>query len=95
MVEAGCEGHSGAVRWSTIHRFKGMEARAAVVVGIDSLDDNTQLCLLYVGASRATTSLTLVFPESIRASVTVRMPQVLQLFADQKQEQEFDLLFTQ
>lgn len=95
LVEAGSDDNLGSIRWSTIHRFKGLESRAVVVVGIESLDDDDQSCLLYVGASRATTSLTLLFAEDCRASVTVRMPHVLQLFAEPEHDVEFDMLFAQ
>jgi hypothetical protein len=63
-----------------------------VVLGIESLDDVEQRTLLYVGASRATTSLTIVFREDIRASVTLKMPEILRLLTQPDEEQEDDLL---
>jgi hypothetical protein len=49
-----------AVRFATVSSFKGLEAAAIVFFGIDDLETAENAGSLYVGASRATTVLTLI-----------------------------------
>jgi hypothetical protein len=49
---AALEHPSGRVRCATIHRFKGLEARAVVITDVTTLDE-TSRALLHVGATRS------------------------------------------
>jgi len=49
----------GRVRCATIHRFKGLEARAVVITDVTQLDETTR-ALLYVGATRTVERLVLL-----------------------------------
>ena len=44
---------SGRIKYSSIYRFKGLEAPAVVITDIEALDTPTQRSLLYVGCTRA------------------------------------------
>jgi superfamily I DNA/RNA helicase len=50
-ARAWVENAGARVRCATIHRFKGLEARAVVITDVTSLDE-TSRALLYVGATR-------------------------------------------
>ncbi len=47
------DGPEGAVGYSTIHAFKGLEAPAVVVTDVDRLDGSKNRALLYIAATRA------------------------------------------
>lgn len=53
------------IRLSTVHRFKGLEARYVIVYGLDNLNEYSQW-LLYVGMSRAMVSLDVWLPSECR-----------------------------
>ena len=57
------------IAFSTIQAFKGMESPAIIVVGIDSVDNDWMRTTLYVGMSRAKSSLTLMIHEDAREDV--------------------------
>ncbi|MBM3501898.1 MAG: hypothetical protein FJX74_24865, partial [Armatimonadetes bacterium] len=52
VAGAAQEHPSGRMRCATIHRFKGLEARAVVITDVTALDE-TSRALLYVGATRS------------------------------------------
>lgn len=43
----------GALRWSTIGRFKGLESKVVILVNVDAMDGERNESLLYVGMTRA------------------------------------------
>ena len=57
------------IAFSTIQAFKGMESPAIIVVGIDAVDNDWMRTTLYVGMSRAKSSLTLMIHEDAREDV--------------------------
>lgn len=57
------------IAFSTIQAFKGMERRAAIIVDIDAVDNDWTRTILYVGMSRARTSLTLMIHDDARGDV--------------------------
>jgi len=54
------------IRYSTIHAFKGLEARAVVLTDLDPARGGKFEELLYVGMSRARLDLTILLPEDSR-----------------------------
>jgi superfamily I DNA/RNA helicase len=52
--------------YSSIQRFKGLEARAVVLTDIDDLSKSRNRSLFYVGATRATDKLVVLAHESLR-----------------------------
>ena len=57
------------IAFSTIQAFKGMESPAIIIVGIDAVDNDWMRTTLYVGMSRAKSSLTLMIHEDAREDV--------------------------
>ena len=55
------------IRYASIHRFKGLEARAVVLTDIERLDTARERDLFYVGATRATQRLIVLAHESLRS----------------------------
>ncbi len=53
------------LRFYTIHSFKGLEARAVIMIDIDSFSDEGKRYLNYVGMSRAKTYLTMFYDASL------------------------------
>ena len=56
----------GAVRYCSVHRFKGLEARAVVLTDVERLATPHERSLLYVGATRATQRLVVLAHRSLR-----------------------------
>ncbi|MCD4785235.1 MAG: ATP-binding domain-containing protein [Candidatus Eremiobacteraeota bacterium] len=54
------------ITFSTIHGFKGMENSYVIIVDIDSLSEDYQKCLLYIGMSRARVGLSLLISRESR-----------------------------
>ena len=57
---------SSKIRYASIHRFKGLEARAVVLTDIERLDSARERDLFYVGATRATQRLIVLANEALR-----------------------------
>ena len=57
---------STKIRYASIHRFKGLEARAVVLTDIERLDTARERDLFYVGATRATQRLIVLANEALR-----------------------------
>ena len=62
--------HTGRTHYSSIYRFKGLEARAVVLTDIDDLSSSRDLSLVYVGATRATHRLVVLAHESLRSHLS-------------------------
>jgi superfamily I DNA/RNA helicase len=60
----------GAVRYGTVHAFKGLDAPAVVLTDIASFGTERQRTLFYVGASRARDELTVLMARSARPDYT-------------------------
>ena len=62
---------SSKTSYASVHRFKGLEARAVVLTDIERLDTPRERDLFYVGATRATQRLIVLAHESLRERLTV------------------------
>ncbi|HEY5388570.1 MAG TPA: ATP-binding domain-containing protein, partial [Thermoleophilia bacterium] len=62
---------SGRIKYSSIYRFKGLEAPAVVITDIHALDEAAQRSLLYVGCTRALHRLVILADKKVRAQLTV------------------------
>ena len=60
---------SGRVKYSSIYRFKGLEAPAVVITDIEALDTPAQRSLLYVGCTRALHRLVILADKKARAQL--------------------------
>lgn len=60
----------GAIRFSTIHSFKGLEAEAVLLLSVGDLASEENRDLLYVGLSRARLLLAVGVPEGQREAFT-------------------------
>lgn len=65
------EGH--ALKFSTIHSFKGLESPVVIIVDIDRVDSDEPRSLLYVAMSRARSLLILMINERARTSFERRI----------------------
>ena len=61
--------HSGKTRFTTVHRFKGLESRAVVLTDIEHLSTPRDRDLFYIGATRATQHLVVLAHESLRGTL--------------------------
>lgn len=59
---------SAAVRFSSVHAFKGLEAPAVILTDIEGIDDEHAKALLYIGMSRARVRLHVFMNERLRSS---------------------------
>lgn len=71
LVQGGPNGpvpnlRSGKTSYASIHRFKGLEARAVVLTDFDRLDRPKDRDLFYIGATRATQRLVVLAHERLR-----------------------------
>ena len=57
-----------AVRYASIHSFKGLEASAVIITDVEHIDDEQSKALLYVGMSRARVRLHILMNENLRAT---------------------------
>ena len=62
-----------ALKFSTIHSFKGLESPAVIIVDIDQVDADEPQSLLYVAMSRARSLLILMISEGARTSLERRI----------------------
>lgn len=58
------------VRFSTIHAFKGLESPVVIICDLDSLKEEQERALLYVGMSRARSHLILLLKQGLQSVVT-------------------------
>lgn len=66
-AEPGAEAEPGAIRVSTISRFKGLESNVVVMVNVDAMDGARNESLLYVGMTRARALLVLLIADTTQA----------------------------
>jgi hypothetical protein len=59
----------GAIRYSSIHAFKGMEALAVVVTDVDHISDPASMSLFYVAITRAVDRLVILVHEPVREEI--------------------------
>ncbi len=71
-------GHLDAVRFSTVHSFKGLESQVVIIVDIDEVDREQSQALLYVAMSRARSLLILMINERARKAVESRIRKAMQ-----------------
>ena len=69
--------HSPAVKFSTIHSFKGLESQVVIILDIDAVDGEQPQSLLYVAMSRARSLLILMFNEHARNAVESRIREAI------------------
>lgn len=55
-----------SIKFSTIHSFKGMEARIIILVDLDKFDDDFRRYLYYIAVSRARSILHIFYKETCR-----------------------------
>ncbi|MCW5749626.1 MAG: NERD domain-containing protein [Alphaproteobacteria bacterium] len=72
-ISRGTTGVQSAIRFSTVHSFKGLESPVVIVVDIDEVDTDEPQSLLYVAMSRARSLLVLMISEAARKSVEHRI----------------------
>jgi superfamily I DNA/RNA helicase len=61
---------SGASKYSSIYRFKGLEAPAVVITDVDDVDTPVARSLFYVGCTRALHRLVVLASKGVRAELT-------------------------
>ncbi len=66
--------HSRRITYSSIYRYKGLEAPAVVITDVDALDTPAQRSLLYVGCTRALQRLVILAHERVREQLVVSPP---------------------
>ena len=69
---------SNAVRFSTIHAFKGLESQVVIIIDIDDVEREHLQSLLYVGMSRAQSLLILMINERARKAVEFRIKKAVE-----------------
>jgi superfamily I DNA/RNA helicase len=79
VVEAGTIVDCDVVQVGTLQSFKGLEAMAVVLVGIEELESPGSRQLAYVGGSRAKSFLRIMLPDYLQESVQQRLPEILSL----------------
>ena len=77
-ISRGMTTTQSAIRFSTIHSFKGLESPVVIVVDIDRIEGDEPQSLLYVAMSRARSLLILMIGERARQSVERRIRAALE-----------------
>jgi hypothetical protein len=72
-ISRGATGVQSAIKFSTVHSFKGLESPVVIVVDIEEVDTDEPQSLLYVAMSRARSLLVLMISEAARRSVEHRI----------------------
>lgn len=67
------DNHRNALRFSTIHAFKGMESQVVIVFDIDSIESDQSQSLLYIAMSRAKSLLIMILNERVEQTINNRM----------------------
>ena len=62
---------SGAMKYASIYRFKGLESPAVVITDVEAVEDHVQRSLIYVGCTRALHRLVILASRDVRAQLTV------------------------
>lgn len=79
VTEVGRQEQFAVVQYGTVQAFKGLEAMAVVLIGLEDLDSLGSRQLLYVGGSRAKSFLRILLPDTLRDCVQRRLPEILKL----------------
>jgi len=58
-----------AIRYCSIHRFKGLEAPCIIITDIEKLGDAERASLLYVALTRAVNKVVILAHESVRLEI--------------------------
>ena len=58
----------GHILFTSVRKFKGLEAKAILLIDVDKLDDELHKRLIYVGCSRASTYLQMAFYDNVEIS---------------------------
>jgi hypothetical protein len=69
LLEAASSSRPDTIRLSSVHRFKGLESRVIVLVGLEDNDPSWLNPLLYVACSRARTHLIIIAHEPSRSQL--------------------------
>jgi hypothetical protein len=72
----------GAIRYCTIHAFKGLEAPAIIVTDLRDVESDESRALLYVALTRALDRLVVLLPKEIAPKVAKRLSQVAVEYSD-------------
>ena len=86
VVEVGAVSKSDVVQVGTLQSFKGLEAMAVVLVGLENLETLSSRQLAYVGGSRAKSFLCIMLPDGIEEAVQQRLPTILNLLCSDTPE---------
>lgn len=70
------------ITFCTIHSFKGMESPVVILMDMDDISSDHSRSLLYIGMSRASVYLSVLFNESIRDDLRVVMSNKISAGAD-------------
>lgn len=70
---------AGHVSLGTVQAFKGLEARAVILLATTNLQTELDRMLLYVGGSRARNVLHLILPDACHRAVEQAYPRVIEL----------------
>jgi ATP:corrinoid adenosyltransferase len=62
---------SGAIKYASIYRFKGLESPAVVITDVEALENPVQRSLIYVACTRALHRLVILARREVRAQLTV------------------------
>jgi hypothetical protein len=72
----------GAIRYCTIHAFKGLEAPVVIVTDLHGVEGDEIQSLLYVALTRALDRLVVMFPKTAAAKVAARVSQIAEELSD-------------
>ena len=67
-----------AVRFSTVHSFKGLESRVVIILDVDEIEGEQRQSLLYTAMSRARSLLILMIHKRLRKAVESRIKTALE-----------------
>lgn len=80
-MNSGSRRSLSAVRYTSVHRFKGLEASAIILTDLDKLEDEQSKALLYVGMSRARVHLSVLMQSRLspvyQTAVLANLRQIL------------------
>jgi hypothetical protein len=72
----------GAIRYCTIHAFKGLEAPVVIVTDLHEVDGDEVQSLLYVALTRALNRLVVMFPRAAATKVAARVSRTAEELSD-------------
>jgi len=63
------EAGNGYIRYTTVHAFKGLEARCIVVTDIEEMTESSSSVLFYIAVTRSTETLSIIANERTRTQI--------------------------